>query len=142
MGCIATGDYRECGKDHVSSPYVLIDNYALEAVVMNEVLTPTRNKNVFFTDRDGTIKVKEVVVFVVVSPLFGLVLTTVSTKMKDACIRAEDMFDEEWVQLSDKGFRVFKLFAGGYDRTDQSLISVADWTDLEPAYSPLDRGAA
>lgn len=99
-------------------------------------LTPLRNKNVFYTfDSNPVVKVKDITLFVVVTPKFGILFQTARAKMKDSCISAEDIFDEDWMAMVGKGFRVMKLFAGGYDRTDQSVISIDEWTDQEEDFA-------
>lgn len=80
-----------------------------------------------WTDGNGVFRMKGIVLFIIVTPEGYPIYPTMRRKMKDACMAFEGMEGEDWDHIQPKGFRVMKLFAGGYDRTDQSLISINDW---------------
>lgn len=80
-----------------------------------------------FTNRLGQYAVKDVVCFVVFNPRGMPIFSTCRRKMKDACMAFEEIQDRDWDQIAADGFRVIKLIASGYDRTDQSLVSIDEW---------------
>lgn len=80
-----------------------------------------------YTNSRGKFSVRGIVCFVVFTPTNYPIFTTCRRKMKDACMAFEDATDRDWDELANEGFRVMKLFSGGYDRTDQSLISIDQW---------------
>ena len=69
----------------------------------------------------------DVVSFVVLTPDGRPVFETCRRKMKDACMALEDKQDRDWDDAAAEGYRVMKMFSSGYDRTDQSLISIDQW---------------
>lgn len=80
-----------------------------------------------WTDETGRFKINNIVCFMVVDPEGWPIYPTCRRKMKDACMAFEEMEDRDWDAIAADGFRVMKLFAGGYDRTDQALLTVDDW---------------
>ena len=80
-----------------------------------------------FINRNGDYAVKNVVCFMVFTPKGWPMFETCRRKMKDACMALEDMQDRDWDDAAAEGFRVMKMFSSGYDRTDQSLISIDQW---------------
>lgn len=91
-----------------------------------------------FTNRNGDFAVKDVVCFVVFNPDGSPIFSTCRRKMKAACMAFEEMQDRHWDQIAADGFRVMKLFASGYDRTDQSLISIEQWVVEVGGFEPSD----
>ena len=91
-----------------------------------------------FINRNGDFAVKDVVCFVVFNPDGWPLFSTCRRKMKDACMAFEDEQNRDWDEIAADGFRVMKLFASGYDRTDQSLISIEDWVINTGGFEPTD----
>jgi len=95
-----------------------------------------------FTNRHGQYAVKDVVCFVVFNPHGTPLFYTCRRKMKDACMAFEEERDMDWDAIAAEGYRVIKLIASGYDRTDQSLISIDHWVVELGGDDIAEQGAA
>lgn len=95
-----------------------------------------------FINRNGDFAVKDVVCFVVFNPHGMPLFSTCRRKMKDACMAFEDQQNRDWDEIAAEGFRVMKLIASGYDRTDQSLISIEEWVVDLGGEDVADEGTA
>lgn len=91
-----------------------------------------------FTNRHGQQAVRNVVCFIVFNPKGWPVFQTCRRKMKDACMAMESVDDRGWDELTEEGYRVMKMFSSGYDRTDQSLLSIDQWVVEVGGFEPVD----